>query len=48
MNLDHVFCIYKGVIQKSLNENSSKIGDFVQAFGLQLSILYSVVLVRSI
>ena len=37
-NLDLVFRIYKGGHPKSLNLNSSKLGDFVQGFGTQLSI----------
>ena len=33
MILDLVFCLYKGGYPKVLNQNSSKFGDFVQAFG---------------
>ena len=36
-DLDHVFCMYKGVNPKVFKSNSSKFGDFVQAFGPQLS-----------
>ena len=46
--LVHVFCMYKGVIQKSFNQPLSKFGVFVQAFGRQLSIFNYLVLVRSI
>ena len=42
------FACTREVIQKSLNQNSSKLSDFVQAFGSKLSIFYYLVLVRSI
>ena len=35
------FACTREVIQKSLNQNSSKLRDFVQAFGPQLSIFSS-------
>ena len=45
-DLDLVFGMHKG--GNPLNQNSSRLGDFVQAFALQLSIFNYVVLVCSI
>ena len=47
-DLVHYFACKREVIQTSLNSNSSKLREFVKAFGTQLSIFYYLVLVRSI
>ena len=47
MILTWYFACTREVIQKSLNQNSSKLGVFVHGFGPHLSIFNYVVLVRS-
>ena len=45
-DLDPTIVCTREVIQKSLNQNSSRLRDFVQEFGPQLSIFYCLVLAR--